>query len=236
MQYFLNPFKSLKLFFKLNLQKYFWLPFFITILLSFFTALGIYFLINFIFRTFVVPNLPEVSFFSNLIYLSLTLLIFMNSFFFFVVFYRFISQIVVLPFLDGLRTKLCKYFAIQEDYNTNIKSNIKNFFIGIGKSLLYIVLYFFFFGISFLLGPFQPIFLFLFDSYILGTGIYDVYLEKKIPEPRLRSLEIQKRRKEIFLTGMASTLMLLIPIVGIFISFLCGYMAAFLNDYRIKKF
>lgn len=86
------------------------------------------------------------------------------------------------------------------------------------------------------LGSFQILLLFLFDSYILGNGIYDTYFEKKIPEPKLRSKELKKKRKEILLTGMASTLLLFFPLFGIILSFFCGFIAVFLNEHDIKRF
>ncbi len=158
------------------------------------------------------------------------------SLFLFVIFYRMIAQITIVPFIDHLKTELHNHYKIKESHLTQIRYDLINFFWSIGKSLYYVVWYFFIFFITLPFGSFQILILFLFNSYILGISIYDTYLEKKFPNPKVRSRELKNKRKEILLTGIASTLLLFVPIFGVILSFLCGYISAFLNDYNIKRF
>lgn len=236
MQYFLNPFKSIKLIFKLGLEKYLLFSFLLTLMLSFLVSFGIFLVMNSLVKNILLNYLPEIQYFSNIFSFIITILILSQSFLLFVVFYRILAQISFLPFLGKIRETLENYFSIKETYTSHITYDIKNTLWGIFKSLYYLLIYILIFIITILLGPIQNVILILFDSYLLGNGIYDVYLEKKFPEPKKRSLELKKRRKEIFFTGLASLFLLLIPIIGILLSFLCGYISAFINENKIKNF
>lgn len=236
MQYVLNPFKSIKLIFKLGLQRYLLFSFLLTVLLSVLISFGVFLFMNYVVKKILLNYIPDIQYLSNIFSLIITILILSQSFLLFVVFYRIIAQISFLPFLNKIREKLEFHFNLKETYTTHITYDIKNILWGIFKSLYYLLIYILIFLITFLLGPIQNMILFLFDSYLLGNGIYDIYLERKFPDPKKRSIELKKRRKEIFLTGLASIFLLLIPIIGILLSFICGYISAFINENKIKNF
>ncbi len=228
--YFYYPFRVLFLIPKLPLKKYFFLLFFMTIMLSFIIILGIYFFLDSIMKVFLERYLLEYKYLLPLLNILLTL----QLFFLFFAFYRIISQLGILPFLEPLRKALEKEYNVASAKETTFKQDIKNLFYGLYKSILLIFIYLFLFFVTIFLGPFQNVILFLYDSYILGNGIFDAYWEKEYPHPKERTKKLKEQKIEMLLTGMASTMILFIPIFGVFLSTICGYMSVFFNHHKIR--
>jgi len=192
--------------------------------------LGIYFFLDSILKVFLERYLLEYKYLLSVLNILLTL----QLFFLFFAFYRIIAQLVILPFLDPLRKELEKKYNVPSAKETTFKQDIRNMFYGLYKSILFILIYLFLFFVTIFLGPFQNVILFLYDSYILGNGIFDVYWEKEFPHPKERKQKLKEQKIEMLLTGMASSMILLIPIFGVFLSAICGYIGVFFNHHKIK--
>ncbi len=80
----------------------------------------------------------------------------------------------------------------------------------------------------------QAIILFLFNSYALGNGIYDVFFEKEIPSPVKRQSLLKKKKLEILFLGIGISFILMIPVIGIILSVICGYISLFVYYHKIK--
>lgn len=224
---FLLPYKAIFLIFKFRLTRFIFLPFIMTILLSVISSLGIYYLHKIIILQYLEPLLTKFSYLISL----LQIIIFIYSLFFFIVFYRIIAQIAILPFLEPLQKKLYDIYQIKEPTHTTLYIDFINLIHGILKSFLFLFLYILVFLITFVLGPIQAIILFFFDSYAIGHAIFDVFYERFYPKPKQRSTFLKTKKKEIFFLGLSTTSILLIPVLGIFLSGICGYIAIFLYHY-----
>jgi uncharacterized protein involved in cysteine biosynthesis len=228
--YFYYPFRVLFLLPKLPLKKYFFFLFLMTIMLSFIMIVGIYFFVDSILKVLLEIYLLEFKYLLAVLNILLTL----QLFFLFFAFYRIIAQLVILPFLEPLRKALENKYNVPSAKETTFKQDIINMFYGLYKSILFILIYLFLFFLTIFLGPFQNVILFLYDSYILGNEIFDAYWEKEYPHPKERSKKLKEQKIEMLLTGMASTMILFIPIFGVFLSTICGYMSVFFNHHRIR--
>lgn len=229
--YFLYSFRAIFLIPKLRLGKYLILPFIMTLLLSFFIIMGLYFLMDFILKSFLGNYLLQYDYLIP----ALNILIVIQLIFFFGIFYRIVAQLLILPFLDPLRKELEKKYHITRHKETTFKEDVKNFFWGFYRSIVYVLIYIILMMGTFFLGPLQSFLLFIYDSYILGKGIFDVFLEKEFPEPKEREKVLKTQKIPILMTGIASMLILFIPILGILLSAICGYISVFLNYHHIKS-
>lgn len=233
-KYFIYPFRVILYIPRFKLGKYLILSLFLTLVSSLFLILGLYFLLDSLLKAVLQDFLMQYVNFYDYLLPVLNILLAIQMFFLFIVFYRILAQLLILPFLEPLRKELEKKYNISPIKNTTLKQDIKNLFYGLYKSFIYVVIYIFLLIISIFLGPFQSIILFLYDSYIIGKGIFDVYFEKDYPEPKQREQFLKTKKIPILLTGIACTIILFIPIFGILLSAICGYTAVFLNENKIK--
>ncbi len=200
-----------------------------TILLSFVTSIGIFYFNRILFSKYLEQFLLKFEYLISFIHI----MIFIYSFFLFIMFYRVIAQIAILPFLEPLWKELLIKYQITETNNTTFYQDIINLIAGILKSFLYLITYMILFLFTIFLGPIQAIILFLFNAYSIGHAIFDVFYERFYPEPKQRSAFLKTKKKEIFLLGLSTLTILLIPILGIFLAGICGYIAVFLYHYEI---
>lgn len=200
-----------------------------TLLLSIISSVGIYYINKILFSKYLEEFLLEFNYLISIIHI----MIFIYSFFFFIVFYRVIAQIAILPFLEPLWKELLIKHQITEIKSTTFYQDIINSMSGILKSFLYLIIYMVLFLFTIFLGPIQALILFFFNSYAIGHAIFDVFYERFYPEPKQRSAFLKNKKKEIFLLGLSTTTILLIPVIGIFLAGICGYIAVFLYHYEI---
>ncbi|MCS7205949.1 MAG: EI24 domain-containing protein [Leptospiraceae bacterium] len=226
-EYLIKPIKSLSLLKKLKFLKYIIFIIFLAFLLSIGIAYFIYLLLEGLIWSFF-----DLSQIHSMIKFLVYAVIVLQSFFLFLVFYRVFVQIFVFPFLLLLRKELEKHYRIGNFQKTNFFLSFRNFLWSLYKTLLFQVVYLFLLVFTFFLGPLQPLILFLYQGYSLGYGIYDILLEQEFPTPKERYQLIESIKKEVFFTGVGALILIFIPILGVILSPVSGFIAAFQNRYQ----
>lgn len=150
---------------------------------------------------------------------------------FFAMSWRLIASLFILPALGSLQDRL-EVLHLGRARPTLFRDDARNALRGGGLALLQLAGLPIVALVSLALGPFSPVPLALYDGYFLGTGIFDAMLEREFPRASGRRQCMRTLRPEMLGVGLASLALLLIPVLGLFLSSGMGLVAAFRLRYE----
>lgn len=158
---------------------------------------------------------------ENEIHISMKMTIKIITFIFsvicYVLLYRPISTISVIPFMGPLLSQLEKIY-IGKEVEISIGKDIVNGFIGFVFALRDTVLGLLAMLLGLFLGPFQIIFIALVEGYLLGRGSFDYIFEKRANTLEERKTLSKEYRPEILGLGLAYFCFLFLPVLGVIFS------------------
>lgn len=135
------------------------------------------------------------------------------AFFFSFFIYRSLLMIIIIPFLGPLLSRLEMEF-LGHKKEIPLKEEIKNLGFSIWMSMLFLIIEIGVLLVSLFLGPLSPLVLFFMESYLLGRGSFDYLVEKDYPIIPERKKIINENKKLFIGSGVASFLIMFIPIYG----------------------
>lgn len=136
--------------------------------------------------------------------------------FLYIILYRAISAVAVMPFMGPLLNQLETILIgkpIVVTFWTDFKNALKGIWIGLRYTILGLLTLIF----TIPLGPFQFLILVPVQSYLMGRSIFDYLLEKEAETFKERRKLAEPFRPEILGLGLAYFLVTLIPVIGAFI-------------------
>jgi len=211
---------------KNNFTKYYLIPGIINIILMLLFSILVHFasnsILNFI-EKLVGDN------YNELIKTFIKFMIYLSFFAIYYLFYKTLILVILSPFLSYISEKT-ESIITNKKFDFTLKDNL--FFIkrGIRVTLQSFLREFFFTAIILLLffippfTPFIPLLIFLVQSYYIGFAFVDYTLERHNYE--IGTKVIRKNPSFFLINGGLFTLILFIPIVGIFIAPLVTVVAA----------
>ncbi len=154
--------------------------------------------------------------------------------FLYVILYRAISAVAVMPFMGPLLNQL-ETILIGKPIVVTFWTDVQNALKGIWISIRYTVLGLLTLIFTIPLGPFQFLILVPIQAYLMGRSIFDYLLEKEAETFKERRKLAQPFRPEILGLGMAYFFVTLIPILGAFIGPVAALAGAAKIYYGKKK-
>ncbi|MDX1958635.1 MAG: EI24 domain-containing protein [Leptospiraceae bacterium] len=149
----------------------------------------------------------------------------------YLIFQRTIQSILILPFLGFLAERL-EEIHLGKKNSLPWKEEVRNISIGIFYSFLYSILGLIIFILGFFIGPLQILLVLIVQSYILGKGSIDYFLERNYKTIYERDKKIGKMLLPTFGLGLAQFLIQFIPFLGIFIALSSSVIGASIIYYR----
>lgn len=227
---FFGFFRGLRFLFRNGLAGHLVLP----VLLSLATGLGLiagtYYLFIF-FLELLAGTFPEIEEWSRALGIVATLIALLSGSVLYVILYRFITGLLVIPFLGPLlgaiETKL-----LGAEIETDLKTDMRNLLLGLWVNLQVLVIGLTVWVLTLWLGPVQIVVLILVEGYFLGRGSFELLLEKASSSLKERKGLAKPHRARILGLGVASFLFLFVPIVGALFSPCAGVAGAALLYYE----
>ncbi|MDS3860618.1 EI24 domain-containing protein [Thermosynechococcaceae cyanobacterium BACA0444] len=147
--------------------------------------------------------------------------------------YQALLPLLVIPFLGPLLNQT-EIILTGEAVEVGWQRDMKNALVGIWFALRDTGLQLLCLGFSLFLGPGQPLFMVVINSYFLGRGSFDYLLEKHNSTLRQRQQQTRQLWPEIQGLGLAQVVGLLLPIVGILLVPASGLVGAALLFYQAQ--
>lgn len=220
---FLSVFRSLKIARKERLWPYFVLPGLLSLVLGTALAVGVFYAALALLEWLVVLISGTMV---DLVLPFLWIIALIQAIFFYFISYRFVTALVVLPFLSPLQDRL-EQLQFGQRKETALSSDIGNALIGSLRALLQIAGMILLMLVTLPLGALQFIPLALYDGYFIGRGVFDMLLERDYPKSSARMQKLKTLRPESLGLGLGSLVLLLVPVAGILTAPGFGLIAAF---------
>ncbi len=131
----------------------------------------------------------------------------------YVILYRTVASVIVLPFLGPLLLKTEK-ILIGREVEVTWKRDLINAVKGMWISIVYGIFSLFVIVVTLPLGPLQALIVFPLQGYFSGRSIFDFILEKEAATLKERSRLAADYRPEILGMGSAYLMVMLIPVFG----------------------
>lgn len=148
--------------------------------------------------------------------------------------YQALLPLLVIPFLGPLLNQT-EMILTGQAVEVGWQRDMKNALIGIWFALRDTVLQLLCLGFSLFLGPGQPVFMVIINSYFLGRGSFDYLLEKHHETLFQRQQQTRQLWPEIQGLGLAQVVGLLVPVIGILLVPASGLVGAALLFYQAQR-
>ncbi len=208
---YLAVFQSLRIVRAHRLWSFFLLPGFFSLVTGFALAVGVFYA-TVLLLEWLVLLLPGTIADVALPYVWILAL--PPAIFFFLISYRIVTALVVLPFLGPLQDRL-ERLRFGQRKETSLLTDIGNALLGSVRALGQVIGMLLLMLITLPLGPFQTVPLVIYDAYFIGRGVFDMLLERDFPRSRDRMQQLKTMRPESLGLGLAWLTLLLVPVIGL---------------------
>ncbi|MCB1192182.1 MAG: EI24 domain-containing protein [Leptospiraceae bacterium] len=206
-----------------RLWKYTIVPCFISLVLGGVLLYGIFQVSSAFLQIWILKILQYFNYFlsQNNLPPFLLVIIYIVTFVFsvvcYILIYRPIASIVVIPFMGHLLSQLEKIYYGKE-IEISLKRDIINGILGAAFALRDMIIGLIAMILGLFLGPFQIFFIAFAEGYLLGRGSFDYIFEKTTENLQERKQKIRNFQPEILGLGVAQFLFLFIPVVGVVVA------------------
>lgn len=228
---FWSVFRGLRFLFQNDLIGFLILPAFFSLLTGILLAVGIYFGVSTGLEALTEEYIPGLEGYLWPLFIILSVF---AAIALFILLYRFISSITVIPFLGPLHDKLEKKLtgSVTE---TTLKEDFKNTAIASFQAFWQTLLGLVILIIAMFTGPFQIIITGAVDGYYLGQGTYEAIWERRARNYRDRARYRSQYRAYMWGTGVAFFILLMIPVAGVILAPAAAMTGAALTYYKPEK-